>query len=222
MKWLNKTIVFVFVVSLIFVPGCLDDEGNLIEFKEEVNRNGLILELGFEGGLDFDSNNPDYIEIVASFTQLDFTSEDFSVVVRVTIDSLANHRTLLCRGLLSNDGYDLFISTSGAMYLRTSQDGANQQSASSAGAIVINTWYTVGISRSDASVIIYKDGADVTSSSGTHINPLTSSRSAKIGVTDNKVSIPLDGQIEYFAVFSVALTEQEHMEWHNYLKGGFQ
>jgi len=42
--------------------------------------------------LDFDSVVKDYIQIPADQTQLNFTSEDFSLVARIKIDDLTGNR----------------------------------------------------------------------------------------------------------------------------------
>ncbi|MBA7690907.1 hypothetical protein ES703_99443 [subsurface metagenome] len=71
MELVKKALVLVLVLFITCFSGCIDTEGNLLEPKP--NRNGMVLELGFEDGLDFDSAIPDYIEIQASFDELNFT-----------------------------------------------------------------------------------------------------------------------------------------------------
>ena len=86
------------------------------------------------------------------------------------------------------------------------------------GDMVTGTWYTVGVSRDGAAARIYVNGVDEVRVEGTHINPLTSARSAKIGIHDDKASNPFDGQIEFLRIFGgIALSASEHLAYHNAL-----
>lgn len=168
--------------------------------------------------LDFDPTEPSYVEIAAAdSTQLDFTSEDFSIVCRVYIDDLTGYRWIFSRGITNGDGYEFRINiTDGIPYLNTNQSGAVQTTVG--GTLTTGVWYTLGVSRDGAAVKIYANGVDVTSTSGTHIDPATSARSAKIGIYDNKVAFPFDGKIEFLRIFGgIALSASEHLAWHNAL-----
>ena len=100
----------------------------------------------------------------------------------------------------------------------TSQFLASQLSQSGAASVVAGNRYTLGVSRAGASVRLYNAGVDVTVTVGVHINPLTSARSMKIGVADNLVANPYDGQTEFLRIFrGIALTASEHLAWHNAL-----
>jgi len=165
--------------------------------------------------LDFDSGNPDYIEIPADQIQLDFTSEDFSIIARVKVDDLSIRRYIFARGLEIVDGYRAYIHDSGRLEVYTQQDAAQQVTYSAVGSIVIATWYTLGLSRSGSAITIYKDGVDFTLGAGTHINPATCVRSVKIGIKDNKIGYPFDGKIEFLMVYDRALDENEHLYIHS-------
>lgn len=168
--------------------------------------------------LDFDSTIPSYVEIPASHTQLDFQAEDFSLIAGVYIDDLTSHRHLFQRGLAEVDGYYSYINKNGAFYTLTNQLGSLQLSASTPGGITTGAWFTLGCSRNGASIRIYVNGIDDTSTLMAHIDPATCVRSAKIGVHDNKVSNPFDGKIEFLRVFGgVALSASEHLAYHNAL-----
>ena len=169
--------------------------------------------------LDFNPATLDYVEIPASFTQLDFTSEKFSLVVRFKVDDLTNNRYFITRGLANTDGYRLRVNVNGSLWFFTSQVAAEQNTQSSAADIATGTWYTAGLSRSGTAVTLYKNGADVTSVSGTHTDPVTCARSAKIGIYDNKAGNPFDGKIEFFRIFGdIALPAEAHLWFHNQLK----
>ena len=168
-------------------------------------------------GRDFNAATLDYIEIPASYTQLNFTSEDFSIIARVRFDTISSYVSIFMRGLWDKDGYWFVIDTNGALQIITFQTPGDQLSDSDNGDIVTNTWYTVGCSRSGASGQVFINGVDSTTTSGTHVNPLTSARSAKIGIYDSKVAYPFDGKIESLMVYNRALSAGEHLHTHNVL-----
>ena len=168
-------------------------------------------------GRNFTTATPDYIEILAAAsTRLDFTSGDFSLVARVKIDVYEQHHNVFVRGLFDADGYEFRISVNGQLYFRTNQAAANQVSSSAAGDIVAATWYTIGVSRSGTSVKLYRNGVDRTTTSGTHINPLTSPKNLRIGANDTG-ALPLDGIIQDVFAYNRALSAGEHLDIHKRL-----
>lgn len=167
--------------------------------------------------LDFNAGTPDYVELTAS--QLNFTSEDFSIIMRLYADTTASTARLFVRGETDTDGYQMVLLAGGSLYFRTSQSGVSQNSYSGAGTISASTWCTLGISRSGTSVVPYIDGVDSHSTVGSHTNPATSSRTVKIAVNDNKADSPFDGKIEFLRVFGgIALPAEAHLWFHNMLK----
>ena len=168
--------------------------------------------------LEFNPATPSYIEIDAGYDQLDFTSEKFSIVSRVYLDDLSDRRIIICRGIYNTDGWNYFFHNIKSLVLRTYQSGAYQQTTTAAASISTGVWYTAGMSRDGASVKLYLNGVDSNSVVGTHVNPATSSRSAKIGIYDNKSNYPFDGKMEFLRIFGgVALSASEHLAWHNAL-----
>uniref|UniRef100_A0A6H1ZTA9 Putative lectin/glucanase superfamily protein n=1 Tax=viral metagenome TaxID=1070528 RepID=A0A6H1ZTA9_9ZZZZ len=191
--------------------------------KSRYNSHGAITTATVAAGLhglclDFNPLNPDYITIPAAHTQLDFTTEDFSIVARVYVDNTGAHRYLLSRGLWNTDGYYFRVSNGGELLFRTFQVAANQASNSPAGSILINNWYTVGMSRSGPNVAVYRNGVDITTVWGVHINPVTCARDAYVGLESLPANGPYDGRIEFYRIFvGIELTGSEHLAWHNAL-----
>lgn len=179
---------------------------------------GAAWATGLHGkALDFDPTIPSYVEIPSAYTQLNFISEKFSIIMRVKIDDLTTYRVLFCRGEFNADGYEFFIHPSGFLYFRTYQSGVNQATRTDTG-IIIGTRYTVGFSRDSADAVIYVNGVNKNYSAGTHINPTTSIRSARIGIRDNESSYPIDGEVEFIRIFKgIALSASEHLAYHNAL-----
>uniref|UniRef100_A0A6M3XWW3 Putative lectin/glucanase superfamily protein n=1 Tax=viral metagenome TaxID=1070528 RepID=A0A6M3XWW3_9ZZZZ len=168
--------------------------------------------------LDFDESALDHVEIPATHTQLNFTSEDFSLIARIRSDWLIAGRFIFNRRFSKIDGWSIRLTGDGKILVQTSQAGVDQQTQSSADDIVIDNWYTVGFSRSGASITLFKNGVDVTSAAGTHIDPASSTRSAYIGIYDGEAIYPWAGQIEFLRVFGgIALSASEHLAYHNAL-----
>lgn len=180
---------------------------------------GTVWAAGLHGySLDFDPTIPSYVEIPAAHTQLDFTAEDFSIICRVYIDDLTANRYIFDRGRHLFDGYFFRVHADGHLSLFTSQFGVAQQSGTLVGGLVINTWYTLGCSRNGASVRVFINGVDSTTTVGAHLNPLNCARAAQIGIEFDLVSSPFDGKIEFLGVFGgVALGASEHLAWHRAL-----
>lgn len=179
---------------------------------------GAAWATGLHGyALDFVATNKDYVEIAAAYDHLDFTSEDFSVIMRMKFDVLSTRQRLLVRGGPITDGWWLFRGSDNTINVFTAQSGIQQSSTSSAAIASTAVWYTVGFSRDGASVTIFIDGAKDTPTAGIHYDPATCARSLKIGIKDDKVTEPFDGKIEFLAVFGVALAASEHSAWHNAL-----
>ncbi len=157
-------------------------------------------------GRDFNPGTPDYITIPASATQLNFTTQSFSVFANLKIDDLTVNRAVFVRGISSTEGYLFWISTTGKISVRTCQALANQSSSSAVGAVTTGVWYEVGFTRSGADIKIYRNGTDVTSTVGVHIDPDTSAQIAKIGIWTDTASFPFDGIIRAIRIYNIALT----------------
>jgi len=169
---------------------------------------------------DFVGATPDYVEVTCP--QCNFTSEDFSIVFRVSIDSLAVNRELVCRGLFNTDGYRFRVLSTGRLAFQTFQAAANQETFSVVGDILIKTWYTIGVTRIGGAVTLYRDGVDVTDAPAVHIDPLTSARGFFIGIYGDAASEPLDGQISAVKVFSYALNPDQQMQQHINLSNNWE
>ena len=160
----------------------------------------------------------DYVEIPASHTQLNFTSEAFSVILRVYLDTLTGHQQLFIRGNYNVVGWRFVWVSNDALYFTTMQAGVVQQSNGGGAQMSAGAWFTVGFSRSGAAAKIYVNGVDRTTTAATHINPTTSTQTALIGIMEDKVNQPLDGKIEFLRIFGgIALSTSEHLAYHNAL-----
>ena len=159
--------------------------------------------------LDFNSATPDYVELLNS-TQLNYTTGDFSMLAWIEADVLTSTRIIFLRGLADTDGYSFFIDSDQKLVIATYQGGASQFSKSAAATIAINTRYLVGFSRTGTSIIPYINGEDASDIVGTHTNPLTSARTAKIGIWDDKATLMFDGGIGLVRSESRSISAAEH------------
>jgi len=168
--------------------------------------------------LDFERDDVDYVEIAAAYDQLNFTSEDFSMIIRAYFESLPTSMDIFTRGEYTINGFYVQVRAAGYMVIYTNQSGQVQLSRSSDGSIAAGSWKTLGFSRSGSSIEVYINGVEDTSVAGTHENPAASARGATIGVYTNLTSSPMDGKIEFLRIFGgIALSTSEHLAWHNAL-----
>lgn len=159
----------------------------------------------------------DYVQVTCP--KLNFTDGDFSAVIRFKTTDLSDTNVLLQRGGGNTGWKFMIIGPTGVIFFRTVQLGVNQVTTSAAATIAQDTSYTVGFSRSGASVWLYRNGADVTDTAGVHIDPATNAQTLKIGIDDDLVNVPFIGQITPFIqVFDFALTLQQHADIHDQWK----
>ena len=160
--------------------------------------------------LEFDLANPDWVDVPAAATGLNFTAGDFSLAVWAHIDALATS-TLMCRGVANTDGWLLQVDNTGRIGVATFQAAATQTTYSTA-SIAINTWYLIGATRSGADILTYLNGNEITDAPDTHVNPLTSARELHIGVLDDEASSPWDGGMYRPRAWARALTAMEMLQ----------
>ncbi len=160
-----------------------------------------------------------YVSIPSTASRLNFTSGDFSIVMRIKTTDLTADNWLFDRAS-GVAGYFLKIANSGRIQFQTIQAGPTEQvSQSPVGDIAINNWYTVGISRVGAAVMIYKDGVDTTQTAGTHIDPATVSQNAVVGIFSNLTLFDFIGTISDVLVYSRSFPVEEQLDIHNRLAG---
>ena len=210
--------------NMFLAPDFSIGAGSVLPDLSRYKSHGAITGASWADGLhgkclDFDPLIPSYVEIPKEYTQLNFTSEDFSFIARIYIDDLTANRRVFTRGLGYTDGYALHIRSTGAVWFDTDQASEMQLTASAVASIASGAWYTLGVSRAGASGIIFINGVDSNTTVGVHENPTSNSRTAKIGIYDDLSGEPFDGKIEFLRVFGgIALSEADHLAWHNALK----
>lgn len=157
-------------------------------------------------GLEFDGVD-DYVALGNS-TALGFTSQDFTIEAWIKLDVTDRGMMIFRRYSWNNDGYRLNTGTGGNIQFYTFQSGANQLSKSSSGVLVAGNWSHVVVVRQGASVRLWVDGVDVTTTFGSHIGPAYSaSRQTYIGTSYALEAF--NGTISEVRIWNYARTESE-------------
>jgi len=174
--------------------------------------------------IEFDATN--YITIPASATSLNFTSQSFTILAWINIFDYVTgdgFRIIFMRGHKLTDGYIFQVSAVGRLTFVTWQAAAAQDSRSDAFVIEEGIWYQVGAVRSGASVRLYRNGIDITTTMGVHFDPLTCNRVAKIGVDDNTTANHFYGRMLPPVILNYALDAtaiSKHFEAERRFLGG--
>lgn len=175
-------------------------------------------------GGDFNAGTPSYIEL-ASETVMDFTSGDFSIIMRMKFGVIDTIMRPLVRGEPTADGWWFYKPADNTIQFFTAQSGA-QQSVTSSTSVTTDIWYTLGFSRSGigsgaagaSGIVIYINGTNDTPILGNHTDPATCARTLKIGIRDNKTGNPFDGIIQDVLVYNKTLSASAQQHIHNILE----
>ncbi len=164
--------------------------------------------------LSFNPATPDFLELsAANSVGMNFQAGAFSLAAWVFIDSLANDKYIIERGLINVDGWYFYVDITGAIRLITNQTpAAGQVSASANGAITIAGWWFIGATRLGNSVRIYRNGVDVTATVGNHVNPTACGRKLHVGIDDTELfasNTQMDGYISRPMIFGRQISPTE-------------
>lgn len=161
----------------------------------------------------FDGIN-DYV--VDNIPKLNYTTQAFSVVARIRPENVATGISVFSRGTGNVFGYELRVSVTGRLVFYTYQSGAWQQTRSSLGSIVDDTWYTVGFSRAGPTARTYINGVRNSETPVPHIDPTSATVNVCLAIHGDLVSFPFKGKIHDVMVFSRALGNADHLAIHNH------
>lgn len=159
--------------------------------------------------IDFEAATPDWLDASGAATAAaNFTSEAFTLAAWVNYESVG-FRYLLVRGLTDTDGWEWAINTDSAVWLRTNQAGAHQDTVSANTVVPLATWTFLVTTRSGAAVQHYINGVLSLGTAGTHINPLTSARELHVGINDAEAAGWYDGGLWRPRIWSGALSTRQ-------------
>lgn len=149
--------------------------------------------------LDFDYFTPDFLECPAALTgDLDFTGGDFSLAIWANPETVAAARILMLRGdLFVGDGWSFHLRADNGFGIDTYTGASARLTYSAAAEISAGSWALLGATRAGAACKVYKNGADVTDTAGSHLDPSTSNRKLLIGIEDDESANPFNGMLWY-------------------------
>ncbi|MDD5696417.1 MAG: LamG domain-containing protein [Candidatus Pacebacteria bacterium] len=148
------------------------------------------------------------------------TNANLKITGSITISAwvkpgvLATDNRVFANFTYMQNGYAMNIYDTGAFYFSTWQASAAQQTTSSTGAVTAGNWNYLVATRSGTTAKTYRNGVNVTASSGSHIDPLPSTVSARIGINGGW---PFNGLIDEVRIYNEAIPTSRVQE--NYYSG---
>ena len=172
--------------------------------------------------------NWSWIEILAAAAaDLDFTTEDFSLVAWIYLSNLAREHTIICYGaqaVVNGGGYQLFTSLATPSRLTFAIcQGTTIQSIVSEAELNAATWHLIGATRNGTVGKVYINGKDRTTSANAIVDPVTQTEPFHIGVRQIETTgvginydTPFEGYQAYPRVWgSRCLTDEDMLEIWN-------
>ena len=162
--------------------------------------------------LDFNSGNPDYIQIAAADSaDLDFqTADDFSISMWINPDSVLGARYLFSRHKTGAGGGGFAAyHQSGLFAFVTYQNTGSSNTSVSSTEMSISNWYLIVITRSGSSARLYINGIDVTVTTGNHTTIATATEKMLFGINRDEASNPFDGKMWRPRIWNRALSKEE-------------
>lgn len=172
------------------------------------------------GSIVFDGTN-DYVNCG---NILNYTSQNFTFSCWVFINSLLTNAggqgpSLFYKGSYRNNGYYNQIGQDGSINFITNTN-PEVNTATLPGTIVAGNTYNITFTRNGASVRIYVNGIDLTSTIGVHTTIPSSTSNFNIA-SYNQGQIVANIRMYNFLNYNKALTAQEILQNYNALKGRY-
>ncbi len=159
----------------------------------------------------------DYAEFLSN-SNIAFDA-DFTVEIWVKFDNLSSDRPVwdTRSGTSSNDGFLIYVNSSGGLYMKT---GSSHTIANSSAGIVINTWYHIAVSRIGGTVTQYLNAVQ---SGGQAVGTVTNYSNDDLYIgKDVSATDKLDGRIASIKAYKgKGLTTEEVKRNFNSFKGRF-
>ena len=139
---------------------------------------------------------------------LDFTTGDFTIMAWIFPTSITGVHEVFIRGAANNQGY-MFRTRDTRLEFITAQIAAQQISRSGVGAIALNAWQHIAVTREGTIALFYVNGIDATGLVNPHLDPRTSAKTFKIGIYDDLLGNAFSGKIDELTVRNRVLTPVE-------------
>ena len=150
---------------------------------------------------------------------LDFTSGDYTLLAWI-FPVGAGSDMIMCKDTVDVCGWEFYIAVLGAtatLALRHSQGGSHK-GASAAGAVTMNVWNLVGVTRSGLSAQFYVNGQTVTTAidPGGMIDPVSAAaKKFHIGINNDEINNTFQGMMAHHRVWSRAILASEFVNIFN-------
>lgn len=171
------------------------------------------------GSIVFDSTNSQYINLgpILNYTSENFTFSYWANFNTLTTNSGGQGPIVFFKGDYNINGYYSQINSTGGIVFVTNQSGVNQTSFTN-NIVATGSWYNIVYARNAASVRIYVNGIDRTTTAATHINPVSSGSNFTLarypGIYGNFM-------LSNFLNYNKALSATEVLQNYNALKSRF-
>lgn len=177
---------------------------------------GATLANGREGnsGSAYSFDGDDDVVNAGVIPEMDFTTDDFSISLWVNPDdfSISNSR-IINRGNYQDSGWEVFVTGSGSVVLRTYQNG-QLQNVSSSSSLDAGAWNHVVITRSGSDGSFYINGQ--ASGGGSSIqDPTTYSGDLHIGNYPSNNSYDFKGDIDDVRIYGRVLAQNEAQQLYD-------
>lgn len=195
-----------------------EGNGYWIEDRSPNNYHGTIVGATWVGG----SHSPAlYFDGLDDYAYahptplLDFTLEDFTILLRIAFPDPNLAKPVLFRGSTNIRGWSVYTSGANRMGLFTFQLGAQQVTWTVPGSFIANQFHTVGFTRVGANVTPYVDGAPSIGAAGVHIDPATSPERFIIADWTVPGTKFHNLSLERLVIIRKALTADQHLAFHH-------
>lgn len=139
----------------------------------------------------------DYLQCpAADSADINFTTEDISIVMWINTPGSATVQILMCQGHTDVDGWNFFVFTTNLSF-RLNQGGAHTD-ISAVAALTYNAWQMVAVTRNGASGQFYVNGVPVATLLGTGLTDAVSCAAGNkllVGTDDGEATYFLEGYI---------------------------
>jgi len=188
--------------------------------------NGPTFGSGNGGNIVFDGVN-DFLNLGQVFN---YTTQSFSFSCWVYFNSLLTNQSgqgpvIFYKGRFEGNGYYTQVTTTGAVIFITNQTTpAFQLTATDTNIVDVNRWYNITFTRNSSSIRLYVDGTDRTLTTGSHINPTSSTQDFTVGLYNNTTDIFLiyaNFKLANFIGYNRALTTAEVLQNYNATRSRF-
>lgn len=165
--------------------------------------------------MDFTAAHPDYLTCAgASSTDLDFTTQNFTVTVWACLNAGFSACCPMSRNNALAAGWFMYVSSASNQLQFYTCNVTARATMGTANSIVAAKWQLLSFTRSGSAGRVYVDGIDDTPTAGGTVDLATCANAWRLG-TDNEALYKVNGKLALPRIWNRALAPAEHMEIFN-------